>query len=183
VLDADPARADNCGSLSDCLPSAQSLLAALAGVLILVGLVGFLIGGASLLAALFEGGALAFAGGGITIAAGAISATDAALAAAGGIAMATGDLMRKGGSGSSGGGGEPTTPQQMQRQIDTRQAPAQAERVDSGRMFPNGRWEPPHVHFKDGSALTQDGLWRHGSSKLTKAVIQWLTSNGWKVPK
>jgi hypothetical protein len=39
-----------------------------------------------------------------------------------------------------------------------------------------------HVHFKDGAALNRDGTWQHGYTKLTAAVKEWLTSNGWELP-
>ena len=56
------------------------------------------------------------------------------------------------------------------------------DRVDNGRQLPNGRWEEPHVHFRDGSALYRDGIWRHGAKELSNAEIKWLTQNGWKLP-
>jgi hypothetical protein len=51
--------------------------------------------------------------------------------------------------------------------------------VDKAR-FP---YEKDQVHFKDGSALNYDGTWKHGWRALTNAEKQWLTSNGWTLPK
>lgn len=202
VVGAGPARADNCGSLADCFFGARGLLAALAAVLIVAGIVAMLFGGAAFLAGMFAGlgggaglGGFALAGGGVLTGAGAISAAAAAqIAGAGAIATAAGGVMMaqatgssggsSGGSGSSGGGGgsRPSSPNQMQQQAGRGQAPRSVDRVDNGRQLPNGRWEEPHVHFRDGSALYRDGVWRHGGRELTNAEIKWLTSNGWKVP-
>ncbi|HEX5423467.1 MAG TPA: hypothetical protein VFW94_07955 [Candidatus Acidoferrales bacterium] len=67
----------------------------------------------------------------------------------------------------------------MQKQVERGQAPKSVDRVDSPR-FPN---EKPHVEFKDGNALNNDGTWKHGGRELTNAEEQWLESNGWTMPK
>ena len=43
------------------------------------------------------------------------------------------------------------------------QAPQDVDRVDKGR----GDFEKDHVHFKDGSALNNDGTWKHRKRDLT----------------
>jgi RHS repeat-associated protein len=70
---------------------------------------------------------------------------------------------------------------QMNHQVKAGQAPADVKRVE--RAKEGGPGGKDHVHFKDGSALNRDGTWRHGYSKLTNAVKQWLASNGWQLPK
>jgi hypothetical protein len=104
------ALADNCGSLSDCLPSARGLLIALAAVLIVVGIAALLAGtggmAAGPLAALLEGGGLAFAAEGVAGSAGAISATAAAdLAAAGAVSTVGGIMLAEAASGSGSSSG------------------------------------------------------------------------------
>jgi hypothetical protein len=87
----------HCGSLSDCLPSAKGLLAALAAVLIVVGIAAILFGSGgaatpAVAALLGEGGGLALAGTGTVGAAGAISSTAAQLVAEG-AAVTVGGMM------------------------------------------------------------------------------------------
>ena len=128
---SDPAFGDNCGSISDCFPSAKGILFALAAVLILVGILALLSGGpgvlAFLAAAAAESGAggLALAGGGILTEAGVVtvSAAEVAQVAAGVTAVTEGTVLLSqasdstsssgqdggqvgGGSGSSGTGGD-----------------------------------------------------------------------------
>jgi hypothetical protein len=130
---AGPALADNCGTLTDCLPSAKGLLIALAAVLIIAGVVAIGFGGAALLAAAFGGGGLALAGGGVISAAGAISVSAAAeITAAGAIATTTGVMMASAADGTGGpagpsqggpGGGQgvgPKPPAQPPTVSDTR---------------------------------------------------------------
>ena len=40
-----------------------------------------------------------------------------------------------------------------------------------------------HVHFKDGSALRKDGVWRHGGKRLTNEEIKFLKTHGWTIPE
>lgn len=125
---AGPAAADNCGGLTDCLPTAKSLLIALGAVLVIAGVVAMGFGGAVLLGAAMGGGGLAgglsLAGGGVIASAGAISVTSAIeITAAGALATTSGVMManaadssgspgsspQKGSSGAqpSGGGADP----------------------------------------------------------------------------
>ena len=43
-----------------------------------------------------------------------------------------------------------------------------------------GKHEKPHVHFKDGNALNQDGTWKHGGRKLTNKEKKFLEKYDWK---
>jgi RHS repeat-associated protein len=72
-----------------------------------------------------------------------------------------------------------TSPNQMQKQVEAGQAPKSVDRVDSPR-FP---YEKPHIEFEDGNALNNDGTWKHGGRELTNAEKDWVTSNGWSLPK
>jgi RHS repeat-associated protein len=75
--------------------------------------------------------------------------------------------------------GGPTSPNQMQKKVEAGQAPKSVDRVDSPR-FPH---EKPHVEFKDGNALNNDGTWKHGGRNLTNVEKEWLQNNGWQLPK
>lgn len=83
-----------------------------------------------------------------------------------------------GGGGSSSGGGR-TSPNQMNQQVQRGQAPNTVDRVDSAR-FPH---EQPHIEFKDGNALNIDGTWKHGGRALTNAEADWISGNGWSLPR
>jgi RHS repeat-associated protein len=72
-----------------------------------------------------------------------------------------------------------TSTNQMDRQVKKGQAPKSVDRVDSPRI-PH---EKPHVEFKDGNALNDDGTWKHGGRQLTNEEKEWLQSNGWSLPK
>lgn len=61
---------------------------------------------------------------------------------------------------------------QMQQEIDRKQAPRELERADKAH--------PPedpqnHVHLKDGTRIRQDGTTKPENSKLSSAVRKW----GW----
>jgi RHS repeat-associated protein len=73
---------------------------------------------------------------------------------------------------------KPTSPNQMQKQVEQGKAPKTIDRVDKGI----GPHEKDHVHFSDGSALNSDGTWKHGSHTLTNAEKGWLQQNGWSLP-
>jgi hypothetical protein len=78
----------------------------------------------------------------------------------------------------------PTSPNQMQRQVDRGRAPAGIDRVDTAN--PGTDDAQPHIHFKGWrSTLNQDGTWGHGDgsdANLTNKMIRWLMANGWGVP-
>ncbi|MCB0107994.1 MAG: hypothetical protein KDE53_18860 [Caldilineaceae bacterium] len=71
------------------------------------------------------------------------------------------------------------TPNQMNRAIQRGQAPRGIERVDTPKI----PGEQLHVHFSDDSALNIDGTWKHGQTTLTSPQREWLTDNGWTLPK
>ena len=72
-----------------------------------------------------------------------------------------------------------STPNQMNQEILAGKAPAGVTRVDVPRI-PH---EKPHVHLGDGSALNNDGTWKHGKTKLTNKQKKWLKKHGWRVPR
>ena len=43
-----------------------------------------------------------------------------------------------------------------------------------------GDYEKPHVHFKDGNTLNQDGTWKHGGRDLTNKEKEFLKRYGWE---
>jgi hypothetical protein len=76
---------------------------------------------------------------------------------------------------------KPSSPGKMQREVEKGQAPGSVDRVDRGNPSDPGDLEP-HIHFKDGSALKQSGIWKHGGHALTKAEQQWITGHNWNLP-
>jgi len=141
------------------------------------------------------GGAAAVAvgatGGEATVAATAVSAsavsqTAAAAAAATMVLSVSGDsageIRSDGGNNKDNGPKKPaksSTTGNMQKQVERNQAPKSIERVDNART----PYEKDQVHFKDGSAMNKDGSWKHGGRALTNAEKEWLTKNGWELPK
>ena len=43
-------------------------------------------------------------------------------------------------------------------------------------------FEKPHLHFKDGSALYLDAIWKHGGRLLTNAEKEFIRLIGWVLP-
>ena len=76
----------------------------------------------------------------------------------------------------------PVNPGSLQQQVEKGQAPREVDRVDK----PHVPGQKPHVHFKDGTSLNNDGT-LHDVHKGTPApsnkTIDWLNNNGWKVMK
>ena len=73
---------------------------------------------------------------------------------------------------------KPTTQNQMQKQVEKGQAPKDVDRVDK----PHQQGQQNHVHFKDGTAMNQDGTIhdRHrGIPNPSNEVKNWLENNGW----
>ena len=58
----------------------------------------------------------------------------------------------------------------LQKDTEKGKAPKSINRYDIGK----GKHEKPHVHFKDGNALNQDGTWKHGGRKLTNKETKFL---------
>ena len=65
---------------------------------------------------------------------------------------------------------------QLQKAIEKGKAPKSIDRYDNGK----GDYEKPHVHFKDGNALNQDGTWKHGGRDLTNKEKEFLKRYDWK---
>ncbi|MBQ7934997.1 MAG: hypothetical protein IJ333_01420, partial [Clostridia bacterium] len=73
---------------------------------------------------------------------------------------------------------KPTSPNQMQKQVERGQAPKTVIRVDNPKI-PN---QLPHVHFRDGTSLNIDGSVHdsmNGIHSLTNSERIWLFENGW----
>ncbi|CAF1031082.1 unnamed protein product [Rotaria sp. Silwood1] len=68
----------------------------------------------------------------------------------------------------------------MQQEVNKGQAPRTVRRVDQASL--NIGDSRAHVHFTDGSALKDDGTWKHGGRKLSREEKQWLQKHGWKIP-
>jgi hypothetical protein len=75
--------------------------------------------------------------------------------------------------------GKKTSVNQMEEQVKRGKAPKSVDRVDRGRSS----HEKPHIHFKDGSALNEDGTWKEGKKNLTNEEKGWIEDNGWTLPK
>jgi RHS repeat-associated protein len=72
-----------------------------------------------------------------------------------------------------------TSQNQMQKMVERGQSPKGIARVDP----PHGPHSPePHVHFDDGTSLSQSGRPGHkgkGIASPTRAQSEWLEENGW----
>jgi RHS repeat-associated protein len=76
---------------------------------------------------------------------------------------------------------KPSTPGNMQKQVERGQAPGTVDRVEPAR---SGRGQP-HIHFTDQRpTLNQDGTWGHGGpGGLSQAERDWISRNGWGLPE
>ena len=77
---------------------------------------------------------------------------------------------------------KPTSQNQMQKQVEKGQAPREVDRVDSSHT----KGQQPHIHFKDGTAINQDGTvhdLHKGIPNITNEILKWLEKNGWKANK
>lgn len=73
-----------------------------------------------------------------------------------------------------------TSPGAMDKQVKRGQAPKEVDRVDG----PDVQGGKPHVHFKDGTALNNDGTVhkkKNGIPRPSNKAKKWLRDNGWKV--
>jgi RHS repeat-associated protein len=122
------------------------------------------------------GTALGFFGGG---ALGGGAGTIAGAGVGGGGGWLLGQVVCRTGGGGRGGRAGRTSTNQMNQQVQSGQAPRSVDRVDTPR-FPH---EQPHIEFKDGNALNIDGTWKHGGRALTNEEAQWISSNGWSLPR
>ncbi|HYD02255.1 MAG TPA: polymorphic toxin-type HINT domain-containing protein, partial [Phycisphaerales bacterium] len=57
--------------------------------------------------------------------------------------------------------------------------PKSVDRLDKGNPANN---ELPHIHFKDGGALFNNGTWKHGGRPLSAAEREFLEAAGWVLP-
>jgi hypothetical protein len=132
-------------------------------------------------------GTVAVAGAGSVAAAGAVSISVGAVL--GGLAIVGGTAAihdntqvmlngRPSGAGSEAGATRPSSPNQLNQQINRGQAPSGIKRVDTGKVT----GEQQHVHLSNGAALNVDGSWKHGFATLTRDQISWLQRNGWAIP-
>ena len=142
------------------------------------------------------GGALATAGVGVTastvgagvVVGGPAVAAGAEIAAAGVATAATGTMLvmnssknksdgyERGKNTSTDNSTKKKSGNQLQRDIEKGKAPKSIDRYDVGK----GDYEKPHVHFKDGNTLNQDGTWKHGGRDLTNKEKEFLKRYGWE---
>ena len=74
---------------------------------------------------------------------------------------------------------KPSNPGKMQKEVEKGQAPKDVDFVDKPHNTKTGK---PHVHFKDGTAMNNDGTIhdKHkGTPTLTKKVKDWLGKHNW----
>jgi RHS repeat-associated protein len=69
----------------------------------------------------------------------------------------------------------------MQKDVEKGRAPRTVDRVDPGNKSDPGD-KDPQIHFKDGSALTREGRWKHGTRTLTNTEKKWILKNKWTLP-
>jgi len=125
------------------------------------------------------------AGGGAVVGCGATLCLAAAPAIAAGTAVvATGAMTTASGSVALGENlslisQKPKSLNQLNQDILKGNAPEGVNRIDKPKI----KYEQPHIHFDDGSALNVDGSWKHGSSQLSSSILKWLESIGWESPK
>jgi len=122
--------------------------------------------------------------GGASLGAFAISAST--ITAAGGAATITGTVMIGDAITASinEASGKPTSRNQMQKQVESKQAPDEVDRVDGPHTGTENSQN--HIHFKDGTAINQDGSQSHkmnGVPKINKRILKWILNNGWGAPK
>ena len=75
---------------------------------------------------------------------------------------------------------KPTSPNQMQKQVERGQAPSTVVRVDNPKI----PGQLPHIHFSDGTAMNIDGSVHdamRGLHTLTNSERIWIFKNGWGV--
>jgi hypothetical protein len=145
---------------------------------------------AALMAAGTDIGFVAGGGAGLVSGPGAVAASPALAVAGAGVGSAVGALAgalvdrlffsssNNRGTGAGAQENEPTSVNQINKQIQRGQSPESATRADPGRI----QGEQSHIHFGEDDALNVDGTWKHGGRGLTNAEKAWLTRNGWRVP-
>jgi hypothetical protein len=70
----------------------------------------------------------------------------------------------------------------MQQEVNKGQAPSTVSRVDQASL--NIGDNHAHVHFTDGSALKDNGTWKHKKDgrQLSREEKKWLEKHGWVLP-
>jgi hypothetical protein len=129
---------------------------------------------------------LAAPSGGSSLAFGAIMLSSTSLATTGSALMLTGTIMVGDAVAVSisEANKKPTSRNQMQKQVESGRAPKEVDRVDGTHVNANNAQS--HVHFKDGTALNQDGSISHesrGIPNITNSILKWLLNNGWSSPR
>jgi len=137
----------------------------------------FIVGLALLLAAPTGGSSLAF---------GALALSSSTAVAAGSAMAITGTVMVGDAIVASiiEANGKPTSRNQMQKQVESGKAPNEVDRVDPPHNDVDNSQN--HIHFKDGTAINQDGSLSHkgnGIPNITRAILKWILDNGWSAPK
>ncbi|QAA33761.1 RHS repeat-associated core domain-containing protein [Clostridium manihotivorum] len=75
---------------------------------------------------------------------------------------------------------EPASSGSLQKEVEKWQAPREVDRVDK----PHVSGQKPHVHFKDGTFLNNDGTIHDahkGTPKPNNKTKKWLNKKGWQV--
>ena len=80
--------------------------------------------------------------------------------------------------------GKRTSRNQMQKQVESKKAPKEVDRVDGPHIGTENQQD--HIHFKDGTAINVDGTQSHkgnGIPQITNAILKWILDNGWSAPR
>ena len=77
---------------------------------------------------------------------------------------------------------KPSSPGEMQKEVERGQAPKDVDRVDRGHV----EGQDPHVYYKDGTSSTQTGGVHDahkGQPNPPKKTKRWLEKHNWNPPK
>ena len=69
---------------------------------------------------------------------------------------------------------------QMNQDVKKSNSPKTVRRVDQANLRLGDT--SAHVHFTDGSALKDNGTWKHGERDLSRTEKDWLKKYDWKLP-
>ena len=78
----------------------------------------------------------------------------------------------------------PTSVNQMRKQIERGQSPEEVEFAHNGHI----EGQQPHIHIRGKGSINQDGTlghignWEEGGYRISNETKRWITGNGWKVP-
>lgn len=76
----------------------------------------------------------------------------------------------------------PDSPGKLQKEVERGKAPKDVNRVDK----PHIPGQKPHVHFKDGTSLNEDGTIhdkKNGEPSLSNKTVKWLEKHNWRINK